>query len=326
MRLDRLKETIKLDTIERDVYDIEVDDTHTFFANDILVHNTDSMFLHIDPILKVILGDSYDDTDDDVKIDKVFDVVCKCAEYINNTVIKEMLVKHNTPSDQSMAHKYDFNFKEEYVFKRAIYRNVKKKYAAWVVSKERKKMDEISITGIEIVRSDFPIFTREMMEDFIEKILRHGYNRYQIIDLFEYYIDKYKELLMNGDLKAATPKKWGLRDYAVETQAIKGMKIYNIIYGNTFKPGHIGYVFNVKDVVLNKIPDINIKLQKMIEEDLIDKKEGIRFITIPENEKLDISIFTPAVETMLQTAVYNRLEDILDTFEVSIDNIDNLGF
>jgi intein/homing endonuclease len=60
-----------LGIVERTVYDIEVEDNHNFFANDILVHN--SIFLKFDDIVDRFIPDEIDDD----KIADFIDSVCE---------------------------------------------------------------------------------------------------------------------------------------------------------------------------------------------------------------------------------------------------------
>ena len=65
-----------------DVYDLEVEGCHTFFANGILVHNTDSLILNVDALVNRL----FPVEKDPLKITKALDKICK---KLQNTVIKE---------------------------------------------------------------------------------------------------------------------------------------------------------------------------------------------------------------------------------------------
>lgn len=305
------------------VYDIEVDNNHMFFANDILVHNTDSMFLFIEPVLKSLYGDKYDSISEDEKTETTLKIVRKCSEYINTYIIPEMLKRHNA-GDSELATKYNFTFKEELVIKRAMFLDAKKKYALWIINKEGNKIDNLSITGMEVVRADFSRFTKQMLQDVIDKILREEYSSFQILNLIDKYIDEYKTRLMAGDYTLGVPGGWGAREYKVLTKTIRGMKIYNVIYGPTFYEGDRGYTFTISKVDGSKIKDYDKKLKQMRVEGLLIKNDQIDVITVPEGVNLDTSIFYPDIDAMLDIAIYKRLEPIIDIFGINIDHMDNL--
>lgn len=320
LKREKIKSIEKVDTTEQYVYDVEVDQNHMFFANDILVHNTDSIFLYIDPVIKAIYKDKYDEISDDEKVMKTLEIVKKCSKYVNDYVIKELLKYHNTPSETSIANKYDFTFKEELVIRRALFLEAKKKYALWVINKEGKKTDKISITGMEVVRSDFPRFTRNMMQDIIEKIIKYGYTHIQLLDVVDEYIEKYKQELSKGSFQTGVPGVWGAREYKVLTKAIRGMKIYNILFGTTFYEGDKGYVFDISKVNSKKIDNYEEKLSRIKEEGLLLKNNSIDVITIPIGQDLDTETFYPNIDSMLEVAVYKRLERIIEVFQIDIRN------
>ena len=142
------------------VYDIEMrDDTeHTFFANDILIHN--SVYVSIDSVLKnqnillVVEG----------KINKdVHVIVDKLDEYVN----KEIL---------NWAREELFSIDPRYVFKREVISDVgiflqKKRYILHVLDDEGVAVDKFKYTGIELVRSTTPKKVKKFIENIIKTSL-----------------------------------------------------------------------------------------------------------------------------------------------------------
>lgn len=320
-RIDAIEE---LEPTDEYVYDASVQDSHMFFANGILVHNTDSIFLSFDEALKHILGNDYDTADDDTKTQLVLKLVKLCAKYINDYLIKDVLAKHNTPSNESIANKFDFVFKEELIIKKSLFRDKKKKYAINIILNEGKKVDKIVITGIEVVRSDFPRFSKDILDQLIKKVLKENMSVSNVIDLIYSYKSNYIELLNAGSLETGIPCGWGIRTYTSIPRGIKGMQIYNAIYGKKFKPGDKGYYFNLSNAALGrlgfskqKISEImdNLKMNELI-------KKTIDVITVPEDSTLDTKIFTPDVDNMLERAIFNRVEFITDIYNLAISNID----
>lgn len=308
---------------EQDVYDLEVSGFNTFFANDILVHNTDSIFLHIDPVLRSILGEAYDSTEDDDKVELTLEIIRACANYINTFVVEELSNKHNTPSQDTHFSKHNFSFKEELIIKRCMYMNVKKKYASWIINKEGKKTDKLNIVGMEVVRSDYAPFTKRMMSDVINAILRQGAGRSEITAKVSQYLAEYKKLLSEGNPEVGVPCGWGLREYEKPTKAIRGMTVYNELVpnGKKFCSGDRGYMFDLERVWSHRIPEYNKKAQKLVQSAIIPKTHQPDVIVIHENEKLDTSIFAPSFEKMLELCVFRRLEPILFLLQINVSSI-----
>lgn len=326
MLLDYIDTIEERDNFNDYIYDLDIPDNHMFFANDILVHNTDSMFLHIEPILKELFKDEFDDMSDDEKIDATFDIVKKCSEYINNDALKKLIAIHDPDMENSLATEFDFNFKEELVMRRLLYMQKKKKYASWIVSKEGKKIDEISVVGIEIVRSDFSQFAKQMMQDVIDKVLKFDYTRFDLIPYVNKTINKCVNAINVGDISVGKPGSWGLRDYDKYTQVINAMIIYNTLFGKEFGRGSRGYVFYIKSINESKIDNYRSKYNDLINNGIIKEETGIRYIAIPYGTELDVSIFKPDVDKMLELNVYNRLKYILDSLDISIDNMYTMGW
>jgi len=143
-------EEVKID--DKYVYDLEIEDCHTFLANDIFVHNTDSNFI-------VMENHSIED------LQQLADIITKeIAEHLK----EEFNVDKST-----------LEIEFEKIFKTLIFSKVKgkavaakKKYAGWMIYKDGKEVDKISITGFESRRSDYPAVIRQFQTDLFNLILR----------------------------------------------------------------------------------------------------------------------------------------------------------
>ena len=306
------------------VYDLSIPETHMFFANDILVHNTDSIFLHLDPVLRAVLNEEYEVTSDDEKVEIVLRIIKRVAEFINKYAIKQMLSLHNTPSDKSLASIYDFRFKEELVIKRSIFLDAKKKYAIWAIQKEKEKVDKLSVTGMEVVRSDYPRYTKTMMKDLLDKILKQNISKSKMLRVIDRYVDEYTKLLREGSTDSAIPCVWNVRTYKTEPIAVRGMAVYNAIYGNVFKPGDKGYRFKLDRILINKLSETQKRELNKLKDSGVAKE--FDFIVIPDHTVLDTDLLVPDITSMLEYAVYNRLEPILDLFNIDVKNTNNVGW
>lgn len=160
IQIEKITNIEKLDNFDNEyVYDIEVEDSHMFFGNDILLHN--SVYCEFGRITNQL----------NIPNDK-------CAEFVVNL--------WNYGCGPFMQKKYD-----EYAVKYNCDKNLqvlelekiadttilvsKKHYAMSECFKEPniflKPMEEIAYKGLEIVKGDTPPFARECQIDFTKYVL-----------------------------------------------------------------------------------------------------------------------------------------------------------
>jgi DNA polymerase elongation subunit (family B) len=152
-----------------DVYDVSMADTpHTFFANDILVHN--SLYINIGKIL------------DSMKIEERSSIVpekmAPVIEVINTEIVPFVSNIINRSMDALSLSRYNckenkISFKVEKVSRRSFFLE-KKKYIMWVVYDGESKMavDKLKATGIELVRSSTPKLAKKHMKDCLFEMLK----------------------------------------------------------------------------------------------------------------------------------------------------------
>ena len=171
--ISRVKE-VKYDDY---VYDIEVEDTHRFFANNVLVHNTDSIF--------VVTG--ADNIEDSEKIGK------KIQKHINDFYQDYIKEKYSRKSELEIQ--FEKLFK---IFLMPAIRGSKeageevgaKKRYAGILIKEGK--EEMSFTGMEFVRGDWT----ELAKKFQLKLFEMIFNKKEV----DKYIREFVEELKSGKL------------------------------------------------------------------------------------------------------------------------------
>lgn len=314
---------------EVDVYDIELPVDHCFYANDILVHNTDSIFTKYGDALEAIYGKDYTEVPDKEKIEKVIELNESVAQYINNVMIHELLRMHNTSPTESSAKKFNFNFKQELVIRRALFLEIKKKYAIWLVSKEGKPLDKISVSGIEVVRSDYPQFSRDMLQDFIEHILKRGISKEELVMKMCDYKDKYVEQLKTGTIYCAVPSSWNKENYANDRlpRSVKSMLVYNAIYGPTFRVLDRGYRFDIEEINIHQFDEnVQRRLTELVQSGKMGKDGKLDCITIPTNGTLDLNKFNIDYNKMLEFAVDQRIANFCEIFGIKIEDPSDLGW
>lgn len=320
-RLSTIANVEELGKNENYVYDINIPGNGMFFGNGILCHNTDSIFLYVADVLKALYGDKYDEVSDEEKTDMSLNIIRYISDYINNHSIKTILQCHNTPSeDTEIGRKFDYQFKEEFIIRKALYLEAKKKYATWIISKEGNLVDKLEIVGMESVRSSEPPFTRSMIKTIVENILKNNYQQVEIIRFINKSIKEYKRLLKEGSYEAGVPGSWGLREYDKPTKPIRAMMTYNNLIKNEFKAGDKGYVFDIKRINLSSVKDKESfrKHLDKIKQTGYDLNGEINVVAIPAGEKLDTKIFEIDYDKMLDRSVYKRIEFIENLYDVNV--------
>lgn len=148
-----------LGVCEEWVYDIEVDDIHNFFANDILVHN--SLYFHAQ---KIVDGFCVGKSDKEI-VDFLENFVTKIIQpVINGALTKEM--------SKLGVDKCELFYKLECIGPSAVW-TAPKKYAFDILYSEgiRYEHAKTKVMGIEIVRSSTPAVIKPYLKKCIQLIL-----------------------------------------------------------------------------------------------------------------------------------------------------------
>lgn len=141
-----------------DVYDIEIDDdSHTFIANDILVHN--STYIKFEEVLEKTEGWEGDEKE---FILKLYDI--RLRDYVEKVMQK---YADNINSGNFLS------FELESIAKNAIWL-AKKKYMQNIVWKDPDihydDLSKISAKGFEIIQSSTPLFARDKLKSLLKYI------------------------------------------------------------------------------------------------------------------------------------------------------------
>jgi DNA polymerase elongation subunit (family B) len=144
---------------EIDVYDIEVDANHNFFANDILVHN--SLYVDVQPLVDTFCKDKSED-----QIVDFIDAVCK-------TKFKDMLNRtYQEFFEYTNAFESTINFKREAICSKGFW-TAKKKYVVRVHDNEgvRYSTPENKVTGLQLIQSSTPVIVKKTLKECVNIIL-----------------------------------------------------------------------------------------------------------------------------------------------------------
>lgn len=153
------------------VYDIEMDDeTHTFIANDILVHN--SLYISYEGILATIKGI------EDMTVSQKRDIIIK----LNTDFMDQHNCEYIKEYYDSRFGKSVHNFELETLNKSGIWLNVKKRYCQILLWKDGKFFDEDSlpmkVKGLEMIKGSYPKFDREGLKRVVRSILETDSNEH----------------------------------------------------------------------------------------------------------------------------------------------------
>lgn len=202
----------KVEIIEHDdyVYDIEVGSSHMFYANDLLVHNTDSTYFDIDdntPNKENVV----------IRADEVGELVNKSfPEYMARTFLCQP--------------EYDQIIKtgREIVSDRGMFVD-KKRYILHIINDDGFEVDKIKVMGLDTKKTTMPKPVANKINGFIERLLKG-----EDWDAIAPDVVTYKEMMNNVDandfMTIGLPK------------GVKNIETYTKAYvkdPTCFLPGHV---------------------------------------------------------------------------------------
>lgn len=165
------------------VYDCEVDDgMHSFYANDVLIHN--SQFITIRCITDYFrreynLPEKMFDWPDEYKL-KLWEYMEDFVENDLNGFIQN-LVREKYRSENSEVLRYSL----EYIADNGIYESKKHYCVRKILSEGPEIVDKIKYSGIELKKGNLPIAVKELLGDIYSGVLRDDWKA----EDFKKYLD-----------------------------------------------------------------------------------------------------------------------------------------
>lgn len=141
------------------VYDIEMSDNteHTFFANDILIHN--SCYFTIMPALKAKGTQLLKEKN---KLSKeAYDLVKEVDKHLNKEINIWAKINLNSVDPR-------FVFKREVICDAGLFFNAKKRYVLHILDDQGKTKEKFKYTGVEIARSTISSSTKDLIRSIVE--------------------------------------------------------------------------------------------------------------------------------------------------------------
>jgi len=209
----KIKNIEKLNKKQNYVYDLEIDKNHNFFANQILVHNTDSCIVKLPDIMNM---------------QKCIETGKFLVNKINNN-INDFVVKYGVKNECSLGISLEKLFKNYLLV-------AKKHYAGHVVWKDGKEDDAIKIIGIGAIRSDNSKVSKLLQKTLLEMILRNN-PKQEIID---YVKDIINNIKTKSYTDIAIPVKFekSLDEYKTNIPRVRGAKWSNINLNTNYNAGN----------------------------------------------------------------------------------------
>jgi len=277
------------------VYDIETENTHNFFANNILVHN--SNYILIDGFCRDHFGDEWWESKSN---DEKIDIIDKLSDYINDYINKETFDEVQMVTYDSTVEDFKIGFEKEKIGISGLFVK-KKKYAIRALWVEGERKEKISVTGLDIIRSDSSEAVRSRLKDVMNMILRDAPDS-EITEK----VNKYKKELRKvyPEEIAANIGANNLKKYIVNGTSVKGT------------PWHIKGVANYQRL-LNEL-DLKGKYEEITEgvkcKVVYLKKnsygmETMSFLRWPEEFN---KLIEPDMNIMIDKFFINKIEMLLN--------------
>lgn len=189
-----IKNIIDEGTTDEYVYDLEVeDDNHSFYANNVLIHN--SQFLSIRCITnyfrnKYNLPKKLFDWSDEYKL-KLWKYVEDFVETELNPFVQK-LVKENCFSEYTECLRYSL----EYIADNGIYEAKKHYGVRKIIAEGPEIVDKIKYSGIELKKGNIPAQVKEFLADIYSGVLRSDWSAQD----FKKYLDGAYEKFIKLDI------------------------------------------------------------------------------------------------------------------------------
>jgi hypothetical protein len=168
------------------VYDLEIDNnSHMFFANNILVHN--SIYVRMEAVIQHLFGTKHVDWNNKENFEKIKDYVDNhfqkqlndyCADFICNKFY----------TDQKRI-----EFKREKLSAQAEY-TAKKRYIVHVYNDEGLDVNKWSYTGVDIKKNELPNSIKKLLEECVQGLIEFDWDNSKFQSKLQEIYDTYENM------------------------------------------------------------------------------------------------------------------------------------
>ena len=231
--MDITRTTVKsiecLGEVDDYVYDLSIEDQDPyFFANDILVHNTDSCYFTAYPVLKSEIDAGTMSWSKEIAI-QLYDSI---ADQVNASFPGFMETAFHVPREMGAV----IRGGREVVASKGLF-ITKKRYAVMIIDKEGKRQDvngrpgKVKAMGLDLKRSDTPKIIQEFLSTILDDVLT-GATREEIIEKIREFKYVFKD--RPGWEKGSPKRVNNLTKYGKEEERL----------GKANMPGHVRAALN----------------------------------------------------------------------------------
>ena len=224
------------------VYDIEMDDpTHTFIANDILVHN--SIYTSYEPLLKTIKG--YETMTLEEKRNIIARINTEFMDQHNEEYINEYFKGRYGKS----VHKFEL----ETIALSGVWLNVKKRYAQILMWKDGKIFDldnlPLKVKGLEIAKSSYPKCARDGLKHMVRYLLEDDGEGY-LLQRLNVEMMKWRDRFVQAPLEEICGNMGvqGYTKYILYDTDPSGLKVADKCPSNVRALGNYNWIRNTKNL------------------------------------------------------------------------------
>ena len=181
-----------------------------------------------------------------------------------------------------------------------------------MTSQEGRETREIVNMGIETKRSDYPSYTKESLNELLDKILKEEEASpakiFKFVDLRErVFLQKIKA----GDKSVARPSSFTkkLENYKRVPPGVISMLNWNELEYNIFNTGSKGYLFKLSGIDLMTAPE---DVRKRFEEKFLANGRKLESISLPDEEVSLPPYYVVDARAMLKFAWTDRSDLLLN--------------
>jgi len=273
----------------------------------VITGDTDSLFITYQDLIKK--SQTHEDVMKNIK-----DWNDKVQEFLNGTVIADMVSKHQVPLDKNRL-----ELKNELIIKRGLFLT-KKRYAIYVINQEGRDTDEVVYMGLDVKRSDYPSFTKQALIDLLDLILKSKViNPSKLLKFVNQKEIEIIDLIRKGDKSIARPVSFtkSLKDYKRITPAVKSMLNWNKLQYHAFNTGDRGYFFKVQGIN-DQAPE---SVFNNYNEEFVKNGKTIDSICVPMDEERLPFYYVVDTKDMLRFAWTDRHTQLLAPLLKTEDSI-----
>ena len=247
--------------------------------------------------------------------------IAKVQSFINKIALPQLLQMHNVDLTHSVM-----NLKNEFLFSKYYTLKGSKHYCSKVIAQEGKKVSFIDVKGLEVKRSEIPPLSQQMLQTMIDTIMDEKNKKSELRPILEKIVKDSRKIMMDvlqqhkmGVARIVAFSK-ELKEYKVLPQHVKGMMMWNELYGKEdFKTGSRGKLWNITGVDLEKAPKdfqdryYNSFLKKFKATDLV-------YICTPEDVEVLPDYYNIDIPKMISYACDDRADNLLEPLWVEDDS------